>query len=695
MKKSSVFAVPLIAAMSSYCPASHTQETPPPLEEIVVSAALSEADSNRISATVFTEALVQDRAAQHLEDLMSAAPNLNTASGASRGRFFQIRGIGERSQYIEPVNASVALLLDGIDYTGLGAVATLWDIEQVEILRGPQGTLLGANALAGLINMRSKAADDQADLKVIAGIESDGGARLGMAGGGALNSHWNGRVSAQQYRSDGHIDNRWLNRDDTNDLNELTVRAQLSGHFDAGTLDLNLHYFDIDNGFDAFSLDNTRETLSDQPGVDRTESQAASLRWTANGARVWSAQLSVAQTDAVYAYDEDWSYVGIRPYWEYSSYDQYARDRDMASFEIRTEGGSHQTAWVAGVYLRTEEETLARTYTYLNAPFNSTLNTETAAVFGQIDVQISANLSAFAGLRLERRDIDYDDNAGVTEGFGDTLWSGRIGIAWEPNAQNHFYLSVSRGVRAGGVNANLLASLEALPTDARTAFSTLGSFEEESLISTELGWRWVGPEGRWQSDFTLFNMDRRDQQAKQSLTVPRPDGSTAFIDHTDNAARGTNRGVEWQVRVRATDSLSFEGSAGWLKAKFDNYTTAPGEDLSGRDQPQAPSFMGQLAAIWQPLASLTARLEVTAMDSYYFSDRHEARSPSRQLWNGSLEWSQGSWVWRLWGRNLADEDYFVRGFGSFGNDPRKEYITEPYYQYGEPRVLGITLEYQR
>lgn len=695
MNKSSVFAALLSPAVMSVSVGISAQASPQQLEEVVVSAALSKADGDRISATVFTEALVDDRAAQHLQDLLSAAPNINSASGASRGRFFQIRGIGERSQYVEPVNASVALLLDGIDYTGLGAIATLWDIEQVEILRGPQGTLLGANALAGLINMRSRVASEESDLRAMVGIESDGGSRLGIASGGVLSSNWLGRVSAQQYRSNGHIQNRWLNRNDTNDLKELTARAQLSGRFDAGTLDLNLHYFDIDNGFDAFSLDNTRETLSDQPGIDRTESQAASLRWTANRARVWSAQLSVAQTDSVYAYDEDWSYVGIRPYWEYSSYDQYARDRDMVSLELRTEGAGEQSTWVAGVYLRNEEETLERQYTYLPAPFSSALNTDTAAVFGQIDIALGPTVTAFAGLRLERRKTDYSDNAGVTQGFNDTLWSGRAGITWEPNPQHHLYLSVSRGVRAGGVNAYLLASLEALPSDAQRAFSNLGSFEEESLISTELGWRWIGPESQWQSDVTLFNMDRRDQQAKQSLTVPRSDSSTAFIDHTDNAARGTNQGIEWQVRWRVTQDWSLEGAAGWLSAEFDNYTTALGQDLSGRDQPQAPGFMGQLAAVWQPLATVSARLEVTAMDSYYFSDRHEARSPSRQLWNGSVEWSWGDWLWRLWGRNLSDEDYFVRGFGSFGNDPRKEYITEPYYQFGEPRVIGLTLEYRR
>ena len=80
-------------------------------------------------------------------------------------------------------------------------------------------------------------------------------------------------------------------------------------------------------------------------------------------------------------------------------------------------------------------------------------------------------------------------------------------------------------------------------------------------------------------------------------------------------------------------------------------------------------------------------------DAFYFSDRHYSRSGSYDLLSGSLGWRNDQWTLSLWGRNLTDEDYYVRGFGSFGNDPRKGYITEPYYQYGEPRMVGLSAGY--
>ncbi len=132
---------------------------PERLEEIVVTARLlpKPVDTVPASVSVLPAALIRDRQANHFEELLNAAPNVNYSSGASRGRFVQIRGIGERSQFVDPVDPSVGLYIDGIDFSGLGNAGTLFDVEQVEVLRGPQGTAFGASAMAGLVNIRSAA----------------------------------------------------------------------------------------------------------------------------------------------------------------------------------------------------------------------------------------------------------------------------------------------------------------------------------------------------------------------------------------------------------------------------------------------------------------------------------------------------------------------------------------------------------
>jgi len=131
-------------------------------------------------------------------------------------------------------------------------------------------------------------------------------------------------------------------------------------------------------------------------------------------------------------------------------------------------------------------------------------------------------------------------------------------------------------------------------------------------------------------------MDRHDQQAKGSLVIPRSDGSTAFIDYTDNAAAGRHSGLEWEMRWQPTDRFGAEITLGLLDAHFDDYVTATGTDLSGRDQPQAPNWQYSVGATWQPFALASLHVEVTGSDAYFFSDRHEVRAPETHQLNASL-----------------------------------------------------------
>ena len=130
-----------------------------PLEEVVITARLRPAPlvETPVSATVLDPATLRGAGVQHLQDVLGLVPNLNWASGTSRPRYFQLRGIGETDQWQGAPNPSVGFLIDGMDFSGVGMPATLLDLGQVEVLRGPQGTILGANALAGLINLSTAA----------------------------------------------------------------------------------------------------------------------------------------------------------------------------------------------------------------------------------------------------------------------------------------------------------------------------------------------------------------------------------------------------------------------------------------------------------------------------------------------------------------------------------------------------------
>jgi len=687
------------------CLASQALADPTRLEEVVVTAELRPAPllSQVGSISVISAQDILEREAQHLEGILNLAPNVNFAGGTSRARFFQIRGVGERSQFQEPLNPSIGLVIDGIDFSGLGGAGTLFDVQQVEILRGPQGTLHGANALAGLIDVRSGQPEAEPGLQLEAGAADYDSWNAGVVGTGPLmTDQLLYRLAVNRFHSDGFIENDYLGRDDTNGQDETTVRGKLrwlpTGR---DTLDLTLMYIDIDNGYDAFSLDNTRHTLSDEPGKDRQDSRALGLEWQRElDAMTVETSLTAATTASTYSFDEDWSYVGIAPGWEYSSKDRYKRDRDSYSATARLLSGEGSrlfrgsTDWVAGAYFLGDRENLDRRYTYLENDFSSRYDTDTYALFGQLDSQLSDGFTLITGLRIERRLTDYRDNNGVDSDPDKDLWGGRVALEYQFDDNRMAYGEISRGYRANGINAAILASMGTSDDPAiADQLETLQQFDEEYLVNYELGLKGKLLADTLQARLALFYMDREDQQVKGSLVIPRPDGSTAFIDYTSNAAQGNNYGMELELNWLASDRLELFANIGLLHTEFERYIDSDGNDLSGRDQAQAPNYQYAVGGHYDIGNGFYLRLDVEGRDSAYFSDRHDLKSPSYDLLNMRLGYAARQWSVALWARNLTDEDYYVRGFGTFGNDPRKEYAVEPYYQYGEPRVVGVSTRF--
>src|SRR5690554_6717875 len=217
------------------------------------------------ATTVVGSEQIDARSAEHLEPILSFAPNVNFSSGSSRGRYYLIRGIGERSQFIDPINPSVGLVIDGIDMTGLGAAATLFDVQQVEILRGPQGTRFGANALAGVINITSAEPTRYGEGYVSAKAGNYNSYGLGTAVSGQLSDKLQGRLAVHNYQSDGYMQNDFLGRKDTQDQNELLLRGKLAWQPSADSeVKFTYLYANVDNGYDVFTLDNSRNSLADE-----------------------------------------------------------------------------------------------------------------------------------------------------------------------------------------------------------------------------------------------------------------------------------------------------------------------------------------------------------------------------------------------------------------------------------------------
>lgn len=706
---------------------AQAQETerlePVVLEEVVVTAEFRPLGllDTAASISVFDQRAIEDRSAVYLDQLLNLAPNVNFASGASRGRFLQIRGIGERSQFVEPVNPSVGLLLDGMDFTGIAGVASTFDIRQIEILRGPQGTLFGANALAGMINMVSNAPGEEFEARAGLILGNYNQQTIDVAFGGPATGALSWRLAAQSNQNDGYINNVFLGRP-TQGIDENHARARLDWTPSASlSMDFTLLLSDVDNGYDAFSLDNTRDTYSDEPGRDTLQSIAGSwrTRWgLGNGAAI-ELLLSHVDADSEYSYDEDWSHPGICQDtacdsalwgfdWWYSSFDAYDRRNRNTVADLRWLSADQETpvSWVAGLYLRDQDQSLQRVYTFAENDFGSDYDTSNLAAYGQMEVSLAPQWTFTAGLRLETRDFDYRDNTpgGLPSGDDEDFWGGRLALEYRTDGDLLWYGLVSRGYKPGGYNSALasqLAELEALgvvlPEDALL-------FEGETLLNYEVGFKGSALDGRLRFGLALFYQDRDDVQVKQSIVIPEDPAGDAcpcvFVDSLQNAAGGANQGLELELDWLAMEQLRLFGTLGLLDTEFRDYqsfthTLADPEngvayDLSGRDQAHAPNYQFTVGGEWLINEAWALMADLEGKDGFYTSANHNEKTADYLLFNLRLSWRSGPWELALWGRNLTDEDVQTRGFGGFGNDPRKLYEVEPYFQLGEPRVYGLS-----
>ncbi len=661
----------------------------PALEEIVVTAdyRLNLVDDIPASITVIDADTMSRRNAQHLEDILLNAPNVNFASGGSRARFIQIRGIGERGQFSEPLNSSVGMLIDGVDFSGIGNAAMLYDMEQVEILLGPQGTRYGSNALAGLINLQTRAPTSEFS----AGMQLQGAnaGEQGLAGyiSGPATDDLFYRLSVQQLDSDGFSQNLFLNRP-TNEREETTLRAKFRWLMtDTEQLDFTTAMIDLDNGYDAFSLDNTRDTLSDEPGFDRQDSKLASINFSSSRFDNFSLEIigGYALSDIAYGYDEDWVYAGFHPF-EYSSTDQYFRDRETVSGEIRllsSESGAlldGRTQWVAGIYSLHQDVDLDRNYSFLDDIYSSRFIIDRLAVYAETNTALSDNWSLDIGLRGERFSAEFMDTNGLLFSPDDNLFGGKFSLNYQLPGDGLAYVSASRGYKSGGFNTD--GSLDA----------DLREFDSEALWNYEAGLKKSFLENRLNLRFALFYMDRTDVQISSSTVRMRVDGSSEFIDFIGNAAAGTNRGAELDLQWLAADSLTFYGSLGLLDSRYENFINSAGANLDGREQAHAPGYQFTLGSRFEISPALSVDINLQGRDSFYFSDSHNEQSGDYVLINASVRYSLDKLSLNLWARNLADEDYLVRGF-YFGNDPRDNYTAKGYTQLGEPARYGLTLNF--
>jgi outer membrane receptor protein involved in Fe transport len=673
------------------------------LEEVVVTATLREQRlvDVPLSISVLDEQTLRDAGQQHFEDVLASVPNLHWASATSRPRFFQIRGIGEREQWEGAPNPSVGFLIDDIDFSGIGMAATLFDVNQIEVLRGPQGLRYGANALAGLIVLQGNAPEREFGLSTEVSLGDYDTQSFGAVATGpvdALKSAW--RIGVQRYQSDGFRDDPYLQRDDTNGRDELTARAKWRWEPSEHTrVDLTWLHTDLDNDYDGWSIDNSRRSQADKPGKDTQEADAFALRMESRIADGGQLTLiaTTAQADGEYSYDEDW---GNTASWAPYTYDYFYRalsKRRARTLEARYATDAPEDvgdiAWLVGAYVLDVDYRIheARGGEFIDPDFPeysgsssdslaSRYDALSLAAFAQADGKLSERWGWSFGLRAEQRSADYRDRGMQDEALRvtdtsqrDSMLGGQATLHLDVADNTRVFATLGRGYKAGGFNLGRAAALRE-------------RFAPEYLWSIDVGVKGSYFGGRLYTDVTAFYMKRDDMQVSTGIQEEGVAGSYIFL--TDNAAGGSNTGIEASARWQVLRQLELGATLGLLHSGYSGYRPT-GVDISDRDQAHAPEYQASLNATWRAASGWMARVDFVAVDDYYFDvPPADQRAAAHSLTHLKAGYEGNDWGAYVWARNVFDEEYVVRGF-YFGNEPPL-WEDKLYLQLGEPRQLGVS-----
>lgn len=692
----------LVATLSAADPASPTPVVR--LDSVRVTADLWASPLAQIpaSVTIFDEATLRLGAIGHFGDLANRIPNLTYTGGTSRPRYFQIRGIGENSQYEgETPDSAVRFLVDDFDFTGLGTLGSTVDVSQVEVLRGPQAGAFGANAAGGVVRLVTNAPTPFWTGRVESRFGEDALREGGFAVGGPLIADRPDRLmvrlAVQQHASDGFRRNVTLGQD-TNARDEFNARLRLTANFsptwrwEAAGL-----FSEVNNGFDEFALDNNgRRTFSDQPGRDEQRSAAGSLRGVYSGfagVRLTTVT-SGTRVKSAYSYDDDWTAAS------YQGFSDLRRTRSGINQELRLDSVLTRGAfgaidrWTLGAFYAA----LAEDSVYTNTdPGNvrglrTRYDSDQFALFGQAAHDFSPRTRLILGVRVERVDMSgrgtktrfrktrstFDPAVTFTPAFDDTLLGGKFTLEHDLAGNLLGFASLTRGYKAGGVNLDARINPPADPL----------TYGTEMLWNTEVGLRGSWLERTLTGEITAFSLERADTQVRDSAGFG---GNYRFF--TANARDAHVTGFEAAATYAPVPAWALTGTLSTMASELGAFTLANGNSGGGRRLANTPRYGYTLGTRYRPATTgFFAATELVGRAEQFDSNNQNEARRAFHVYNASLGYAWRQWTFTLWGKNLANERYEKRVF-FFGNeDPN--YVETRYETRADPRQLGVSLDYR-
>ncbi|MDX1733334.1 MAG: TonB-dependent receptor [Halioglobus sp.] len=705
------------------------------LEETLVTAQKREQSLQEVPAAVsaFGGATIEEAGWRDIAGLQEAVPALEIGGENKVRPYVSIRGIGTR-KFDVGTDGSIGLFVDEIYNARFSSVLNgIMDVERVEVLKGPQGTLYGRNTIGGAINIITRRPGEEMEGRIKVAAGNDGFYEVGGSiSGPIVEDALAGRLSLATRDIDGVFEDT-VSGKDTNDENKIARVSLLGTPNDEWDLTLIGDYSNIES--DASLSDHVpgdvygvllvspadprvpgvveasqRDRYSNaysRPGFIDQETLQLSFKAKYSGDSFDFLSIT-SYNDEEYDETRDFDTTELDPW---SQVIEQASDQLSQEFRLSSVAGGAGTfddrlTWVAGIYYFTDDAERYDAFPatpdsilYFPPPgggddvtaFNVAVETDSYAVYGQATYALTDDLNLTLGLRYteDKKDFEYEAFSQsplppipMPFKVGDELefdsLDPKVTVDYHVSEDVMVYATYSTGYKSGGVQYAVGEPQVALD-----------SFDEEELTNYEVGLKSRMWDQRLQFNATAFYYDFTDQQVQSIILVN--DAPAAL---TQNAAQSEMTGVEVELQVLPTDALTLDLRYAYLDAEFDEFDSV-GNDFSGNTMPAAPehAYTASVTHVtefsdWGTL-SLNARYAWRDDQYFNFANSEVAFQEGYGLLNLAAWWDlpDGSTRIRAFCDNCDDEEYLIT-FTAFP-DP----FGGGFRNWGRGRHYGVEVSY--
>lgn len=614
-----------------------------------------------VAVSVFDGIQIEDRMIDTVEDIARYTPGLEVISyGKALKSSPSMRGLF--SDY-STSSSTAGLFVDGVPVTsGVGFDQTLLDVERVEVLKGPQGTLYGKNTEVGAINIITRMPDNDLRARITVDVGEDDKREVACSVSGPLiEDYLYLGVAGKHYEKDGFVKNSFTGGivdDREHDYGRFNLRWTPTERLEVALITSLVQYDDGASSSGLVSASD-RKVSSDLDAYEHSDVWLSSLAIDYE----LSDQLSFKAITALRKYHSD-----LSNDFDYSSdasqqfHTFVDSTYDTLSQEFRVNYETGRMVLVSGLFYEQSESNVDRDrdawWGFKNT--SNTVDTKSLGVFSHLTYDLTDRLSLLAGLRFDDEQLEYRDSTQQIDLDSDEILP-KLGLTYQLRENVMTYATIAKGYRSGGFNVYAPSGYDK-------------TFDSESLYSYEVGIKGTAINGRLTWDMALYHMDISDMQVDVYIDA-------ANVIKT-NAAEATSQGVETSLNLRVIDGFDIFAGLSYNKTQFDKYDGGI-TDYSGKNTTFAPEYNFNLGALYRTGSGYYFSGDVSGFGDMYLDSNNDYERPAYELVNLKLGYENETFDIYFYAKNLLDKEYDMEG------------IYEGVYEnYSSPREIGIFVSYR-